>query len=85
MAALVSSTPIIRHIVGDLSVRYLTLTGSGTTGDTVTVTGVSDILQVVVTPTTSTNVIGVSVVGSVITFNVAGAWTAIASVWSRVG
>lgn len=85
MAALVSTNTPLRHIFGDVAIRFFNLTGSGTTGDTLTVSGVTNILQVVVSPTTGATAFLVSVVGNVITFTVTGAWTATVAVYSRVG
>lgn len=85
MAALVATNSPTRHVIGDLAVRFFNLTGSGTTGDTLTVSGVSDILQVVVSPLTGATAFLVAISGNVITFTVTGAWTATVAVYSRVG
>lgn len=82
MAALNSSTAVTRHITGDLSVRFFTL--SGTNGDTLTVPGVSDILFVSARPTTAI-AIGATWTGNVITFVTSGAFAATIEVVSRVG
>lgn len=82
MAAILSSTPVYRHIVGDLAVRFFTLSGGN--GDTLSVTGISDILNVTVTPTTAISV-GATWTGSTVTFVTGGAWAGTAAVYSRVG
>lgn len=82
MAAITSTTSVVRHILGDLAVRYFTL--SGNNGDTLTVNGISQVLQVTVTPTTAISV-GATVSGNVVTFVTSGAWAATVGVFSRVG
>ena len=82
MAALTSTTAPYRHITGDLSMRFYTL--SGNNGDTLTIPGVIDILQADPVPTTSIN-LGCTFSGNVVTFVSGGAWTATVMVVSRVG
>ncbi len=82
MAALVSTTAPTRHIVGDLAVRFFTL--SGTNGDTLTVPGVADIQFVGCTPTTAI-AFGATWSGSTITFVTSGAFAGTVAVYSRVG
>lgn len=81
MAALVSTTPLTRHVVGDLSTRFYTV--SGTNGDTLA-TGLPSILNVTVTPTTAVAV-GATWTGGTVTFVTGGAWAGVVQVLSRVG
>jgi hypothetical protein len=85
MAALNPTNSPYRHIIGDLAVRFYNLTGSGTTGDTLLIPGITDILDVTVTPVTGATAFLTSWTGNTITFTVTGAWTATVAVFSRVG
>lgn len=82
MAALVSTTAPYRHVLGDLVMRFYTL--SGNNGDTLTIPGTVTILQADPVPTTAIN-IGCTFSGNVVTFVSGGAWMANVMVTSRVG
>lgn len=82
MAALSPTNSPYRHVIGDLAVRFFTL--SGTNGDTLTVSGIADILDVLCTPTTAID-LGATWTGNVVTFVTAGAWAGTIAVVSRVG
>ena len=82
MAALTSTTQPYRHVVGDLVMRFYTL--SGNNGDTLTIPGAVSILQADPVPTTAIN-IGATIAGNVITFVTSGAWTATVMVTMREG
>jgi len=82
MAALVPTNQPYRHVVGDLVMRFYNL--SGNNGDTLTIPGVSQILQADPCPTTAIN-IGCTFSGSVITFVTTGPWAATMMVTMREG
>lgn len=82
MAALTPTNSPYRHIIGDLAVRFFNI--SGTNGDTLTVSGIADILDVVCTPTTAI-AFGATWAQNVVTFITAGAFAGTVAVISRVG
>ena len=87
MAVQTPSNSPYRHIVGDLSVRFFNLTSVGN-NDTLTVAGVSDILDVIITPNTTAGAAYAPAAtwsGNVVTFLSGGAWGGTVAVVSRVG
>lgn len=82
MAALQSTTPAYRHVIGDMVTRFFTL--SGNNGDTLTIIGMGPVILADVTPTTAVSV-GVSIANNVITFVTAGAWAGLLQVVTRWG
>lgn len=89
MAALVSTTQPIRHILGDLAVRFFTFAAASVnTGDTLTIPGVGQILDVLITANAAAgaaNDPAATWTGSVVTFLSGGAWGGTVAVVSRVG
>ncbi len=81
MSAITQTNAARRHVIGDLTVRHYTV--SGTDGDTLTVPQIN-ILHVSATPTTAID-LGATWSGSVITFHTAGAWAGDVMVFAREG
>lgn len=87
MAAQVSTTPVTRHVLGDLVARFFTLSGVGD-ADTLTIPGIANIKDVVITPNATAgaaNYPGAIWVGPVITFHSGGVWSGTVMVISREG
>lgn len=87
MAALTSSTSPIRHVIGDLAVRFFTFAAVND-ADTLTVSGLSQILDVIITPNATAggaNDPAAVWTGNVVTFHSGGAWGGTVLVLSRVG
>lgn len=86
MAVQLSTTSPYRHIIGDLSVRFFTLT-TVNDADTLTVPG-GDILIVNIMPNTAAgnaNDPCATWAGNVVTFHSNGAWGGVVQVFTRVG
>ena len=81
-SALQSTTKVERHVIGDLVIKFYTV--SGTNGDTLLVPGVVGIQMVIPIPTTAIAV-GYTVSGTTITFVTAGAFAAKVAVICRNG
>lgn len=87
MAAKLSTTAVIRHVIGDLSIRFLTL-DTVADADTTTVAGTYQILFVGITANATAgaaNDPAAAWSGNVITFHSGGAWSGTVMVISRVG
>jgi len=87
MAAQIPSNTPYRHIIGDLATRFFNLT-SVANNDTLTVAGIQDILDVIITPNTTAgaaNAPAATWSGNVVTFLSGGAWGGTVQVISRVG
>jgi len=87
MAAQTSTTQPYRHIIGDLAIRFFNFT-SVANSDTLTVNGLSDILDVIITPNAAAgaaNAPAATWAGNVVTFLSNGAWGGTVAVISRVG
>lgn len=87
MAAILSTTPVTRHVLGDLAVRFFTLAVVANL-DTLTIPGISQILDVVITANTTAGMANEPAAtwsGATVTFLSGGAWGGTVAVYSRVG
>ena len=87
MAAKTPTNKPERHVLGDL-VWHRYVLSAVANGDTLTVAGISTILEVNISPTTTTYAgynPAASVSGNVITFTSSNAWSGVVSVMSRTG
>ena len=82
MAALTATNQPARHVVGDLVVRFYTL--SGNNGDTFTPPGEVNIQAYTFTPTTAISV-GITLSNGVLTLVTAGAWAGQLQLWVKAG